>query len=186
MRFFTVILMAAIAVISVSGQYNDTSVTITIVGGPSPTNAAQSEESACLAACAADASACLQSCIVAVATSVAGTASVNKVALCQGNCTQGNGSAADNLGYQECLTGCEQVYLTSSTSTIAILTTSITRVVSGTGAASTTSSLNASITHGNATPSSTFGLDTSGTSKITRAGGSLVAAAVLLAFTIAL
>jgi len=96
---FVSLLVAAVA--SVTGQTvstTDGSSTTAVTSGTA-LSPAQASEAACLQNCASNDATCRTNCVLVGVR-------VNPIADCQATCVHGNGTDAENLAYDNCMSGC--------------------------------------------------------------------------------
>ncbi|KFY74254.1 hypothetical protein V499_05710 [Pseudogymnoascus sp. VKM F-103] len=142
MRFSTIFLSTVVAALSVQAQANNGTATTEspAVSGTALPTPGQLAATRCLATCPSNDNDCRAKCQLLAN-------SVNPIGDCQAACPKGDGSAAGNLSYKECLQGCNAlspVPSASETSSAASSTSTGTDSGSGTGSGTDSSSGGAS------------------------------------------
>ncbi|KAI2635029.1 hypothetical protein GGS21DRAFT_490238 [Xylaria nigripes] len=121
MRFTSFIVAGLFAVATSaqsSGAVETGSATATVSVDPAQSSAASKIEQ-CLAACDESDTACRAHCIAVPSPD---TQNVNATTNCVANCPQGNGTAAENKAYADCVDGCIAEFYFTSTGTPNIAT----------------------------------------------------------------
>ncbi|KAH8905027.1 hypothetical protein BR93DRAFT_761199 [Coniochaeta sp. PMI_546] len=115
MRFTTVLLSGLLAIASAQTTTTTptTLATVTSTTSQSPAETSQSEITKCINACPAGDVGCTAKCI---AVPNPDPAAVNATNQCVADCPKGNGTAADNLNYQNCVDACIGKYYFTTTS----------------------------------------------------------------------
>ncbi|KFY43450.1 hypothetical protein V495_03947 [Pseudogymnoascus sp. VKM F-4514 (FW-929)] len=144
MRFSTIFLSTVVAALSVQAQANNGTATTesAVVSGTAKPNAAQQSAIACIATCPDNDNDCRAKC-----QQLAN--SVNPIGDCQAACPKGDGKAAGNLAYKECISNCQTVApqpTAGDDSTTADSTAKPTGTGTGTGSGSDSGSDSASPT----------------------------------------
>ncbi|KAI1322008.1 hypothetical protein F5Y16DRAFT_56455 [Xylariaceae sp. FL0255] len=151
---FTSFIIAGLFAVATSAATTVASSTSTTVS----TSSAQSSEAAqiqsCLAGCSPSDTKCRANCIAVPSPD---TANVNATTSCVAACPQGNGTAADNQNYANCVSGCIGDYYYTSTGTPNLATSS---GASGSGASATATpsvtDIQTTITSGSSTITTSF------------------------------
>ncbi|KFY19183.1 hypothetical protein V493_08092 [Pseudogymnoascus sp. VKM F-4281 (FW-2241)] len=104
MRFSTIFLSSVVAALSVQAQANNGTATTDspAVSGTAKPNAGQQAAAICLEACPTSDNDCRAKCQLLAN-------SVNPIGDCQTACPKGDGSAAANLSYKQCLSQCNTI-----------------------------------------------------------------------------
>ncbi|OBT90075.1 hypothetical protein VE02_02489 [Pseudogymnoascus sp. 03VT05] len=128
MRFSTIFLSTVVAALSVQAQANNGTATTEspVVSGTALPNEGQQAATICLAACPVTDNVCRAKCQLLAN-------SVNPIGDCQAACPKGNGNAAANLSYRECISGCATI---SAQPTAVQTTTGAASTATGTGSGS--------------------------------------------------
>ncbi|KAI1351173.1 hypothetical protein F5Y01DRAFT_283623 [Xylaria sp. FL0043] len=116
---FTSFIVAGLFAVAASAQSSTTSVASTSVSSSDPAQSSvASQIEQCLAACDADDTKCRANCIAVPSPD---NQNVNATTSCVANCPQGNGTAADNQAYADCVEKCigEYYYTTTGTPNLA-------------------------------------------------------------------
>jgi len=125
MRFTTVVLSAIMAAVSVQAQ-NATQVTAPAVSHSVSLSPAQSSQASCLASCASTDPSCRAKCVVVPEGDYS---QQNRTIECIADCPKGNGTATDNLNFENCQKDC----LVSATMTSATAAPTATGGSTGSG-----------------------------------------------------
>ncbi|KFZ10764.1 hypothetical protein V502_07940 [Pseudogymnoascus sp. VKM F-4520 (FW-2644)] len=130
MRFSTIFLSSVVAALSVQAQAtNGTATTESpVVSGTALPSAGQQAATICLANCPASDNACRANCQLLAN-------SVNPINDCQAACPKGDGKAAANQAYQDCIQSCESIVATP-TSAVETSGSGATASPTGTGSGS--------------------------------------------------
>jgi len=151
---------------------------------------AQSSQAGCLKACASGDVTCEAKCVDVPSPDAA---AANKTNHCVASCPQGNGTAADNSAYANCLTNCIDTNYYTATGTAASATgDSGNNKVASSGAAGSTgsssgSSGSSSSSNGNTSSSASGSSSSAGSAaNMVRVGGSAISLLGFLAFFLAL
>jgi len=131
MRFSTIVVSGVMAALSVSAQ----NITESVVSGTESLSPVQATQSACLAACPANNPKCRDACIIDP------VGVPNPAISCINDCTQGNGTAAENLAYENCQKACR-----SSAATVTATTDARPGYTGGAAAPAATTGTGASVT----------------------------------------
>ncbi|KAL5346949.1 hypothetical protein V496_10121 [Pseudogymnoascus sp. VKM F-4515 (FW-2607)] len=110
MRFSTIFLSSVVAALSVQAQANNGTATTEspAVSGTSKPTPGQQAAAVCLEACPSNDNECRAECQLLAN-------SVNPIGDCQTACPKGDGKAAANLTYKECILGCNSIVATPTT-----------------------------------------------------------------------
>ncbi|OBT45319.1 hypothetical protein VE00_04060 [Pseudogymnoascus sp. WSF 3629] len=135
MRFSTIFLSTVVAALSVQAQANNGTATTEspVVSGTAKPNAGQQAATICLAACPATDNTCRAKCQLLAN-------SVNPIGDCQAACPKGDGQAAANLSYKNCISGCATIAAEPTASETSGAAASSTATGTGSGSSSGASS----------------------------------------------
>ncbi|KAI1754993.1 hypothetical protein F4782DRAFT_489592 [Xylaria castorea] len=113
MRFASFIVAGLFAVAASAQSSTTTAASSSVSADPAQSSAASALEQ-CLASCSPDDTKCRADCVAVPSPDVQ---SVNATTACVAACPQGNGTAADNEAYANCVQGCIAQYYYTSTGT---------------------------------------------------------------------
>ncbi|CAK7232862.1 hypothetical protein SBRCBS47491_008413 [Sporothrix bragantina] len=135
MRFSAALLVGVFAAFTTAASDTTTATTVSTVStANTATTSAQAAINKCLDACAADDVNCRAKCIAVPDPNAAQANATNN---CVAGCNQGNGTAADNLAYADCVAACIGANYFTSTGTPAQTTGAAGNGATGTAATTT-------------------------------------------------
>ncbi|KAI0872330.1 hypothetical protein GGS24DRAFT_19646 [Hypoxylon argillaceum] len=132
---FTSFIVAGLFAVAASAQTTTTAEASTSVSTSDPAQSSASEIEQCLAKCDDSDTRCRANCIAVPSPD---TENVNATTACVAACPQGNGTAADNQAYADCVQNCIAEYYYTSTGTPNLATSAASNVGSSVTQVATT------------------------------------------------